>query len=155
MRLLKRVVVTIVGLALLAVGIALMVLPGPGILGIVAGLAVLATEYTWAQKLLKKAKVKAEQAQRAAVSSPVRTAGTFVFAAVLVGLGVTMVVVDDFAWPVADALIAKVWGPVTGYILVVTGLLLAGTTYYTLRTAGRDRAAERPDVVATAEVRRS
>ena len=146
MRLLKRIVVTIVGVALLGVGIALMVLPGPGILVIVAGLAVLATEYTWAQRLLKKAKIKAEQAQHAAVSSPVRTAGTFVFAAILVGLGVAMVVIDDLAWPVADDLIAKVWGPVTGYVFVVTGLLLAGTTYYTLRTARRDPAADRADV---------
>jgi hypothetical protein len=33
-------------------GLALLVLPGPGILTIAAGLAVLATEFTWAAKTL-------------------------------------------------------------------------------------------------------
>ena len=39
--------------------------PGPGILVIIAGLAILATEYVWAQRLLSKAKEKAEQAKDA------------------------------------------------------------------------------------------
>lgn len=41
MQVAKRFAVTIVGVALLALGVAMMVLPGPGILVIVAGLAVL------------------------------------------------------------------------------------------------------------------
>jgi hypothetical protein len=40
-----------------------MVLPGPGVLLIIAGLAVLATEYVWAQRMLNYAKDKAEQAK--------------------------------------------------------------------------------------------
>jgi uncharacterized protein (TIGR02611 family) len=147
MKLLKRVVVTIVGLALLGVGIALMILPGPGILGIVAGLAVLATEYEWARRLLKRAKKKAEEAQRAAVGSPVRTGATFVFAAGLAGLGLAMVLVDDLTWPVLDDLIAKVWGPVTGYVLIATGLLLVLTTAISLRQARRDETAQLPERV--------
>lgn len=41
-----------IGLGLVLLGLFLLVLPGPGILTIAAGLAVLATEYTWARNLL-------------------------------------------------------------------------------------------------------
>jgi uncharacterized protein (TIGR02611 family) len=59
----KRVAVTIAGFGLLLAGIALLVLPGPGWLLIFLGLGVLATEYVWAQRLLKQAKRRAEQAK--------------------------------------------------------------------------------------------
>jgi hypothetical protein len=61
----KRVGITIAGVLLLIGGAALLVLPGPGLLVIIAGLAVLATEYVWAQRLLKIARDKAEQAKDA------------------------------------------------------------------------------------------
>jgi hypothetical protein len=61
----KRVAVTIAGFLVLIAGAAMLVLPGPGILVIVAGLAILATEYVWAQRLLKVAKEKANQAKDA------------------------------------------------------------------------------------------
>jgi uncharacterized protein (TIGR02611 family) len=59
----KRLAVSVAGFALVAVGLVLMVLPGPGVLFIIAGLAVLATEYVWAQRALNFAKAKAEQAK--------------------------------------------------------------------------------------------
>jgi putative transmembrane protein PGPGW len=61
----KRVAVTIVGFLVLVAGLAMLVLPGPGIIVIIAGLAILATEYVWAQRLLKIAKEKANQAKDA------------------------------------------------------------------------------------------
>ncbi|MGZ8566754.1 MAG: PGPGW domain-containing protein [Actinomycetota bacterium] len=61
----KRIAVTIAGFAVLIAGVAMLVLPGPGLLVIIAGLAILATEYVWAQRLLTKAKEKAEQAKNA------------------------------------------------------------------------------------------
>ncbi len=61
----KRIAVTIAGFAVLIAGVAMLVLPGPGLLVIIAGLAILATEYVWAQRLLSKAKEKAEQAKNA------------------------------------------------------------------------------------------
>jgi uncharacterized protein (TIGR02611 family) len=66
MSMVKRFAVTIVGAALLALGAAMMVLPGPGILVIVAGLAVLATEYVWAQRALDTVKDRAKRASDAA-----------------------------------------------------------------------------------------
>ncbi|HEY3022959.1 MAG TPA: PGPGW domain-containing protein [Actinomycetota bacterium] len=59
----KRIAVTVVGFVLLLVGIVMLVTPGPGILLIIAGLAVLATEYVWAERLLNLAKHKAGQAR--------------------------------------------------------------------------------------------
>jgi len=38
------------------------VLPGPGILVIIAGLAILAKEFTWAERTLDKAKQQASKA---------------------------------------------------------------------------------------------
>ena len=85
--LLKRFAVTLVGAVLLVLGVAMMVLPGPGILVIVGALAVLATEYVWAQPLLEKAKSQAEKVQGAAVASPLRAAGTVLFGVRLLALG--------------------------------------------------------------------
>jgi uncharacterized protein (TIGR02611 family) len=127
MHLLKRFAVTLVGAVLLALGVAMMVLPGPGILVIVAGLAVLATEYVWAQRLLKRARSQAEKVQEAAVASPVRTAGTVLFGVVLLGLGLAMVFARDVDLPF--------WSPVTGGILAVTAAILLVTTYMTIRAA--------------------
>jgi uncharacterized protein (TIGR02611 family) len=61
----KRIGVTIAGFAVLIAGLAMLVLPGPGLLVICVGLAILATEYVWAQRMLNTARTKAEQAKDA------------------------------------------------------------------------------------------
>jgi uncharacterized protein (TIGR02611 family) len=58
----KRVAITIVGFVLIIGGSLLLVLPGPGMLVIIAGLAVLGTEYMWARRALEMAKQKAREA---------------------------------------------------------------------------------------------
>jgi uncharacterized protein (TIGR02611 family) len=65
----KRIVVLVVGLGLVALGLALLVLPGPGILVVIAGLAVLATEFAIAERMLDRAKRQAEKATAAAKRS--------------------------------------------------------------------------------------
>ncbi|HVD15451.1 MAG TPA: PGPGW domain-containing protein [Actinomycetota bacterium] len=57
----RRIGVLVVGLALLVVGVVLLVLPGPGLLVILAGLALLATEYAWARRLLVRVREGAKQ----------------------------------------------------------------------------------------------
>ena len=59
----KRIAVLVAGLVLVVAGVVMLVLPGPGLLVIIAGLAVLATEFAWAEHLLDRAK---EQAARTA-----------------------------------------------------------------------------------------
>ncbi|MDD5558221.1 PGPGW domain-containing protein [Candidatus Methylomirabilis sp.] len=48
----KRVIVIVVGFTVLLIGITLIVLPGPATLVIPLGLAILATEFVWARRLL-------------------------------------------------------------------------------------------------------
>jgi len=57
----RLVSVTVVGFALVIAGIVLLFLPGPGLLVVIAGLALLATEFVWARRLLTLAR---EQARR-------------------------------------------------------------------------------------------
>jgi Putative transmembrane protein (PGPGW) len=59
----KRIGISILGFVLVIGGLAMLVLPGPGLLLIIAGFAILATEYVWAQRALNFAKQKAEQAK--------------------------------------------------------------------------------------------
>jgi hypothetical protein len=47
-----RGVVLVVGLVLIAAGLVMIVTPGPGIAAILAGLALLSTEFAWAKRLL-------------------------------------------------------------------------------------------------------
>jgi tellurite resistance protein TerC len=56
LRALRRVAVTIVGMAVLSVGIAMIVLPGPAVVVIPVGLGILASEYRWARTALEKLK---------------------------------------------------------------------------------------------------
>ena len=56
LRQVKKLIILIVGVTLLLIGLALLILPGPGILIIILGLVILAVEFIWAKRLLKKAK---------------------------------------------------------------------------------------------------
>ena len=54
----KRLIVAVIGFAVLAIGIAMVVLPGPAILVIPLGLFILGTEFVWAKRFLEKIKDK-------------------------------------------------------------------------------------------------
>jgi tellurite resistance protein TerC len=54
LRQIRRVVIAIVGGLVVAIGVAMLVLPGPAIVVIPAGLAILATEFAWARRLLHR-----------------------------------------------------------------------------------------------------
>ena len=62
----KRIAVTVVGASVVAAGLAMLVLPGPGILVVALGFAILGTEYAWAAAAFEKTKRGAEQAGRVA-----------------------------------------------------------------------------------------
>jgi uncharacterized protein (TIGR02611 family) len=69
-----RVAVTVLGLAVLLAGVIMLVTPGPGILVIFAGLALLAREYVWAERMLHRLRERAEEGFHAATASPARIA---------------------------------------------------------------------------------
>lgn len=56
----RRIGIIVVGFVVLLGGLAMMVLPGPGILGVIAGLAILAQELPWAERLLEYVKKRAK-----------------------------------------------------------------------------------------------
>jgi len=76
----KRFVIIVVGFTVLLIGIVLIVLPGPAVLVIPAGLAILATEFIWAKRLLQRFKKTV-----AHVNSPRKIRRLILFARTKVG----------------------------------------------------------------------
>lgn len=58
----KRIAVTLAGAVFVLAGLAMLVLPGPGILVVAIGFAILGTEYAWAAAALERTKHLAAQA---------------------------------------------------------------------------------------------
>ena len=52
----KKLFIALIGGTVLLLGVAMLVLPGPGLLIIAAGVAILATEFLWARRAWRKAK---------------------------------------------------------------------------------------------------
>ena len=65
MKQIKRMMVMVVGGTVLAIGIALIVLPGPAFIVIPLGLAILAVEFAWARRWLHKARELLQRKNRA------------------------------------------------------------------------------------------
>ena len=57
-RVARRIAVTVVGSTVLAVGVALIVLPGPALVVIPVGLAILSIEFAWARLWLQRVRRK-------------------------------------------------------------------------------------------------
>ena len=55
----KRVIIVVVGFTVLLIGLAMIVLPGPAVIVIPVGLGILASEFMWAEKILKRVKSNA------------------------------------------------------------------------------------------------
>jgi uncharacterized protein (TIGR02611 family) len=49
----RKLAVAVIGMSVLAFGVALIVLPGPAFIVIPIGLVILATEFLWARRLLR------------------------------------------------------------------------------------------------------
>jgi len=64
----RRIVVGVVGTTVIAVGVALLVLPGPAFVVLPIGLGILAIEFEWARRLMRRARRLYETAAR--VSRP-------------------------------------------------------------------------------------
>lgn len=50
----KRTIIGLVGFTVIMVGVVMLVTPGPGWLVIAAGLSILAIEFVWARRLLRR-----------------------------------------------------------------------------------------------------
>lgn len=119
----RRVLVTVAGVALCVVGIALLVLPGPGLLLVLAGLVLLANEYPWARRMTGPVRRRAIQASEQSVASPVRIGATALCGLALTGAGL--------AWILVPAL--PFGGVATGSSLIVSGIVVLALLVYSYR----------------------
>lgn len=92
-----RIVWTTAGFTVVLAGLAMLVLPGPALAVIPVGLAMLALQFAWAEKLLEIAVDKAEAAGNVAkeTSAKQRIAGF-----IAIGLGAAAAVAAAIAWDI-------------------------------------------------------
>lgn len=60
----KRLIILVIGSSVVLVGLVLIVTPGPAILVVPLGLAILAIEFAWARRLLERMKEKTRSLAR-------------------------------------------------------------------------------------------
>jgi Putative transmembrane protein (PGPGW) len=90
----KRIAVSVIGGVLLIAGVAMLVLPGPGMVLCAAGLGVLATEYEWARRSLGWAQDRAREGIERTGSSLWLTLGSVACGLVLIGIGIAEIIVN-------------------------------------------------------------
>ncbi len=121
----KRAVVAVLGIALLLIGIALLVLPGPGFLLIAAALALLATQFEWAKVPLDYAWGKAQAGIDEVGRNKWQTALSILAALALVAIGIVDLAGVEVPWI----------NTLSAVMLILSGLILVGTIVYALRRA--------------------
>lgn len=72
-RLVRRIVIAVVGFSVVLVGLVMIIAPGPAVLVIPLGLAILAAEFRWARRLLRYAR----QRLQTGIKDLARSAGGF------------------------------------------------------------------------------
>ncbi|NUK37336.1 TIGR02611 family protein [Streptomyces lunaelactis] len=90
-----QVAVFIVGLAVVAAGVVMLPLPGPGWLVIFGGMAIWATEFVWAQLVLRWTKRKVTEAAQRALDPKVRRRNIIL---TTIGLVIIAVLVGIYVW---------------------------------------------------------
>lgn len=120
----KRIAIEIIGWTLVLLGLAALVLPGPGLLALFAGIAVLATQYDWAERRMEPIKQMALRAARDSVSSWQHIVISLLGVAVLIAAGIMWGVQPAMPgwWPLADKFwLPGGWG--TGASLIASGCI--------------------------------
>ncbi|GAW51502.1 MULTISPECIES: PGPGW domain-containing protein [unclassified Nocardioides] len=130
----RRVLLETLGWILVVAGVAALILPGPGLLMIFAGLVILSQEYEWAERRLEPVKVRALRGAAESVETWPRIAMSSLLALGLVACGVLWIwgpAVPSW-WPFADS-----WwlpgGVATGVTQVASGLIAGGLIVYSYR----------------------
>lgn len=90
-----QVGVFVVGLAVVGAGAAMLVLPGPGWLVIFGGMAIWATEFVWAQLVLRWTRRKVTEAAQKALDPKVRRRNVIL---TTIGLVIIAVLVGIYVW---------------------------------------------------------
>jgi len=141
----KRIVLETLGWVLLLLGLAAIFLPGPGLLGIFAGLALLSQQYEWAERRVEPVRVRALLGAAEGVATWPRIIASCLGAVVLAGLGVLWIMkppAPDW-WGFADSwwLPGGVWTGVTQ--VASAGIAMALIVYSYRRFHGNPDAVEK------------
>lgn len=129
----RKLAVAVAGAVLLVAGVAALILPGPGILMILAGLVVLSAEFEWAERRVDTVRDKAFVVAAAGVATWPRIVVSIVSALFVIGVGVwwcTDPRIPQF-WIIGPGLPFGGWG--TGVTIVVSGLIALGLLAYSVR----------------------
>ncbi|MGW7538394.1 PGPGW domain-containing protein [Amycolatopsis sp. NPDC054798] len=127
----RRVLLSVVGGALVIVGVVLLVLPGPGLLLVLAGLLVLASEFPALQRFVDPVRTRAMQAAEESVSSPWRIAGSVLAGLALLAAGIV--------WGTVRSLPLSGWS--TGTSLILSSLILFALLIWSYRRVRAKREA--------------
>ena len=130
----RRVALESLGWLLVVAGVAGLILPGPGLLGIFAGLVLLSQRYEWAERRLEPVKAKALRGAADSVETWPRIVVSTLVALALVALGVLWTVrpAAPSWWPLEE----KWWlagGWPTGITEIASGLFAIGMIVYSYR----------------------
>lgn len=130
----RRTVVEAIGWTLVVLGIAALVLPGPGLLMLAAGLAVLSQHYHWARRYLKPLKANAYHAAAIGVATIPRITVSCLSALTIMGLGVVWILQPPAPpwWFLED----RWWlfgGPGTGVSLIASSIIALALIAYSVR----------------------
>ena len=110
----RRVTIAVAGSVVLLVGVALLVLPGPGLLLVLAGLLILASEFPALERHIDPVRDRAMKAAEDSVSSPLRIAGSVLAGLALLAAGIV--------WGTVRSLPFSGWS--TGSSLILSSVLL-------------------------------
>ena len=140
-RLLRRIAVTVAGTVILAVGVVLLVAPGPGLLVILLALVVFAVEYEWARRRLSAVRDRALPAAEKAAASRVATASTVLFGVGAIALGGVLIFTD----------VLPLSGVGIGASVALCGLTVLATLAYSMRELRRAREPEPGELAKPAD----
>lgn len=128
---LQSLVVEILGWVLTLAGIAALVLPGPGLLLLFAGVTLLATRYEWAERRVEPVKQAAMRTARNSVSSRSNIALSVIGIIILAGVGVVWGLQPAVPawWPLSERLwLPGGWG--AGGTMIGSAVIAAGMVVY-------------------------
>ena len=130
----KRVGLEILGWTLVVLGIAALVLPGPGLLGLFAGLYVLSQQYEWAERRVEPVKIAAFRAAAQGVQTWPRVITSVLAALAMVGVGIVWGIRPDAPgfWPVDEKWwLFGGWG--TGVTMIVSAFVALALIMFSYR----------------------
>jgi hypothetical protein len=119
----RRVLIGVGGGVVLAVGVVLLVLPGPGLLLVLAGLLILASEFPALGRYVGPVRERAMRTAAESVATPWRIAATATGGALLVAAGVV--------WGTQDWIPFSSWS--SGSSLILSGLIVFALLVWSYR----------------------